>query len=110
MLEDFFILLGGSVLGLAERVKNFNFKKEKNKKSSNKEITSEIFQKLNLEVEKTPASQITKLDEIREVMLKYMMNKTSFIILLLVFLAVMIFAGPELGGIFLVSVVMMYVL
>jgi len=73
------------------------------------EIDTTIFSKLNLELEpQALAKQESRFDEIRDALLKYLLNRHVIFILLIIGLGVMLFAGLELFGIYLVVIAMTY--
>ena len=108
MFQDFFILIGGVVLSIIHFFKNLSFENFKIKRNEKNEMTSQIFSKLNLEVENPNVGKNkTKLDEAREVLLKYMMNRNVLLILMVIYLLIST-VNLELGGIYAVSVIMLY--
>lgn len=109
MFEGFFILVGGFALSIVEFFKNISLDNVKVDRNKDNEIDTTIFSKLNLELEpQALAKQESRFDEIRDELLKYILNKHVIFILLLIGLIVMLFAGLELFGIYLVMIAMTY--
>lgn len=109
MFEGFFILVGGFALSIVEFFKNLSLDNVKVDRNKDNEIDTTIFSKLNLELEpQALAKQESRFDEIRDELLKYLLNKHVIFILLLIGLVVMLFAGLELFGIYIVIIAMTY--
>jgi len=109
MFEGFFILVGGFALSIVEFFKNLSLDNLKADNVRDNEIDTTIFSKLNLDLEpQALAKQESRFDEIRDELLKYLLNKYIIFILLLIGLVVMLFAGLELFGIYLVIIAMTY--
>ena len=109
MFEGFFILVGGFALSIVEFFKNISLDNVKVDRNKDNEIDTTIFSKLNLELEpQALAKQESRFDEIRDELLKYILNKHVIFILLLIGLIVMLFVGLELFGIYLVMIAMTY--
>ena len=109
MFEGFFILVGGFALSIVEFFKNISLDNVKVDRNKDNEIDTTIFSKLNLELEpQALAKQESRFDEIRDELLKYILNKHVIFILLLIGLIVMLFARLELFGIYLVMIAMTY--
>ncbi len=109
MFEDFFILVGGFAISIVDFFKNLSLDNVKVDRNKDNEIDTTIFSKLNLELEpQALAKQESRFDEIRDELLKYILNKHVIFILLLIGLIVMLFAGLELFGIYLVMIAMTY--
>ena len=110
MFKNFFILVGGITLSLINFFRNLSFDNLKLERSEPKELNSGIFSKLNLDIDVEPIKKKDgRLDEIRDLLLGYMLKKQ--VIIMLLFLAVLIsfLTGIELAAMFLVIVFMMYV-
>lgn len=109
MFEGFFILVGGFALSIVEFFKNISLDNVKVDRNKDNEIDTTIFSKLNLDLEpQALAKQESRFDEIRDELLKYLLNKHIIFILLPIGLLVMFFAGLELFGIYLVVIAMTY--
>lgn len=108
MFQDFFILIGGIVLAIVNFFKNLSFDNLKHSEKNSNDISYPIFAKLNLEAESPPTQNNDKLDDIREILLKYMM-KRYVMFLLLVILLLVLTTSIELSGIYLVCIIMLYV-
>lgn len=109
MFEGFFILVGGFALSIVEFFKNLSLDNLKADNVRDNEIDTTIFSKLNLELEpQALAKQESRFDEIRDALLKYLLNRHVIFILLIIGLGVMLFAGLELFGIYLVVIAMTY--
>lgn len=109
-MNNIFIFIGGIVLGLINffkslSLKNIQFKREKKAK----EINMAIFSRLNFEDVKTQKKEKTRLDDIRELLLKYLVTKVSMTIILIVCVLLILFADLEVVGMFLTITAMIYV-
>ena len=107
MFQDFFILIGSAVLGIINFFKNISLSnlKSENTDKNNNEITSSILSKLNLEIEPASAKKNeTKLDEVRDMLFKYMMNKVFLAVMLLIFMVLVLTLPLEIPAIFLMKV------
>ena len=111
MFRNFFILIGGLVLAIINALKNVsldNLKIERETKDS--EFTSSILSKLNLEIEATPSKKSrTKIDDIREILFRYMMNKKALIVLLVILTLLCLTTPIEIAAMFLIGTIMLYV-
>lgn len=109
MFEGFFILVGGFALSIVEFFKNLSLDNVKVDRNDDNEIDTTIFSKLNLDLEpQALTKQESRFDEIRDALLKYLLNRHVIFILLIIGLGVMLFAGLELFGIYLVVIAMTY--
>ena len=70
MFNNFFIMIGGSVLSVVNFFKNISFKNIKTDKLKSDDIDSSIFEKLDLTAQPIKKSE-SKLDEIRDKSVKY---------------------------------------
>lgn len=109
-MNNILILIGGIFLGLINffkslSLKNIQFKREKKAK----EINMAIFSRLNFEDVKTQKKEKTRLDDIRELLLKYLVTKVSMTIILIVCVLLILFADLEVVGMFLTITAMIYV-
>lgn len=109
-MSNIFIFIGGIVLGLINffkslSLKNIEFKREKKAK----EINMAIFSRLNFEDVKTQKKEKTRLDDIRDLLLKYLVTKLSITIILIVCVLLILFTGLEVVGMFLTITAMIYV-
>lgn len=99
------------ILALVQFLKDFSIKPIKiNEKSKTKEINTSIFGKLNFKIDDKPQkNKETKLDQIRDVLLKYMLNKHIILLLLLMTIMFLILTPLEVTGMFSVIIAMTYV-
>ena len=107
MLNDFFIMIGGIAMSVAGIFKNFSLKDIEIGDAKANEINSEIFSKLDLSAQPIRKSE-TKADEIRDGLLGIMLNRHAIMIFLIILVLLTLFAGPEIGGMYLVSMIMSY--
>ena len=68
----------------------------------------EILKKLNLDVEKSRKHE-TRLDELRDILIDYMLTKAAIGLILIIAMLLLIFTSLELSGMFLTIVSMTYV-
>ena len=83
----------------------FNFEFEKSEENN-----LEIFEKLNLEIDaKTSKNEENQLDEIRNILLKYMLTKKFIGTLLIISIMLLLLTNLNIFGIFLTITIMTYV-
>ena len=89
---------------LVSFIRNFELK------GSEGDAESRIFSKLNIEIDKKPQKRKQSgLDNLRDVLLKYMLNRKIIIVLLTVLLLLVCFTTLEIAGIYFVAIAMTYV-
>ncbi|MBR6993962.1 MAG: type II secretion system F family protein [Methanobrevibacter sp.] len=109
MLEKFFIAIGEVALSIIDHLKNLSFKNIEIKRNErNTEIDSAIFERLNLDVDMKMPSQEDRFDNLRNVLLPYLLT-TSIGIFLLVLALSLLFSSLEITSMILVVVVMIYI-
>ena len=110
ILEKFFIAIGEVALSIIDHLKNLSFKNIEIKRNErNTEIDSAIFERLNLDVDMKMPSQEDRFDNLRNVLLPYLLTKTSIGIFLLVLALSLLFNSLEITSMILVVVVMIYI-
>ncbi|WP_407415035.1 type II secretion system F family protein [Methanobrevibacter sp.] len=110
MLNNMFIFIGGIVLSFINFFKNLSFKNfEFKRERKTKEINAEIFSRLKFEEVKIQKKEKTPMDNLREVLLKYLANKQAILIILIISTLLMLFASLEVVGMFLTIIVMIYI-
>ena len=110
MLNNMFIFIGGIVLSFINFFKNLSFKNfEFKRERKTKEINAEIFSRLKFEEVKIQKKEKTPMDNLREVLLKYLANKRAILIILIISTLLMLFASLEVVGMFLTIIVMIYI-
>ena len=103
-------MIGGITLSIVSFFKNLSFDSIKLEKSNPKELNASIFSKLNLDIEVEPIKKKDgRLDEIRDLLLGYMLKKQVIILLLVLCVLISFLTGIEIGAMFLVIVFMLYV-
>lgn len=109
MFENFFIIIGGLILGIVNFFKNLSIENIRNEEDESDDIDLKIFSKLNLNTEpETTRKHVSRLDDLRDVLLKYLLKKYIILILIVVTLLLM-FIGFEISAMFFVIVLMSYV-
>ena len=84
-------MIGGITLSIVSFFKNLSFDSIKLEKSNPKELNASIFSKLNLDIEVEPIKKKDgRLDEIRDLLLGYMLKKQVIILLLVLCVSVLI--------------------
>ena len=74
ILEKFFIAIGEVALSIIDHLKNLSFKNIEIKRNErNTEIDSAIFERLNLDVDMKMPSQEDRFDNLRNVLLPYLL-------------------------------------
>jgi len=108
ILTKFFILIGDITLSLINYFKNLSLSDINDKTDEN--IDSKIFKRLNItENTTTNKKNYNLVDKIRGFLLPYMLNKISFIIIILISVILIYFTSLEIVGIFLVTTLMTYI-
>ena len=105
MFENFFILVGDLSLSLINFLRNLRFD---DFKIDNDRFDSKILSKLDLDIQK-PISYDTRFDKLRDDLLAYLLNRKVICLLFAGFLLVSFMTGPEIGGMYFVTVAMGYV-
>ena len=79
-------------------------------KNESKEDDFNIFSKLNFENDSKPVKpENDEMEKIRNILLKFLMDKRTILALTIIFLLITFFTTIELGGIYLVAISMLYV-
>ena len=99
ILNDFFIFIGELALSLVDLLSFKGIELEKD---------LEIFKKLNLDTQKSK-KQETRLDELRDRLLEYMLTKAAIGSVLIIAMTLLIFTDLELVGMFLTMTAMAYI-
>lgn len=109
IFNNFFIAIGNIAISFFIFLKNIRFRNAEVK--NEKEINSLLLKKLNIDLETQPVKYDSdRIDEIRIVLLNYMLNK-RIIVALMAFIAISIFfCSIEFVGILLTIIIMFYVL
>jgi flagellar protein FlaJ len=110
MMERFFILIGGLALLIVNFFNDLSLPEiDFERQSKNREIDTSIFSKLNLNQEIQPIKEKnTRMDEIRDEIIPYLMNKVTVLAVCMVLILLVAFTNLEIAGIFLVVVFMIY--
>ena len=107
ILENFFIMVGGTALSLINIFKNISFKKiEPKGNSENNDLW--IFKRLNLEVDSKIPKETDGIDRIRNRLLPYLLTKNALVIILMLLILSLFLAGPEIASMAMVIVAMAY--
>lgn len=110
MFGNFFVLIGGIVISFFNFFKNFSFENLNVKSDKDTEIDSNIFSKLNLNIEVEPIKKKeNKLDDIRDVLLKYLLNRKIMVVLIILSLVLGLFTSLEIMAMYVVVLFMSYV-
>ena len=110
MMNDVFIFIGGVILGIINFFKNLSFKNiEFKREKKTNELNMTIFSRLSFEEVKTKQKEKTPVDDLREVLLKYLVNKQSILIISIVLIILMLFVSLEVVGMFLTIIAMIYI-
>ena len=95
-------------MSLIHFFENLSFQKEDDEKPKSKHIDSNILSKLNLEVETQMPKHETRFDEIRDELLNALLKKYIMALLLIGLVVISFLTGPEIGGMYLVIILMVY--
>ena len=111
ILKRFFIAVGGMFLFIVDLLENISLKSIRpENKNKSKEDNLNIFTKLNFEDEsKAMKFENNKAEKIRQILLKYLVDKRVILVLILLFLLILCFTAMELGGIYLIIIIMTYI-
>ena len=110
MFRNFFVLIGGIVLSLFDFFRNLSLDDFKFEKSDPEDLNSSIFSKLNLDIDVEPIKKKdSRLDEIRDLLLPYMLSKQFIIILSVLTVLISFLTSIEISAMYLVIVFMAYV-
>lgn len=110
MFRNFFVLIGGIVLSLFDFFRNLSLDDFKFEKSDPEDLNSSIFSKLNLDIDVEPIKKKDgRLDEIRDLLLPYMLSKQFIIILSVLTVLISFLTSIEISAMYLVIVFMAYV-
>lgn len=108
ILNNFFIAVGNIVLSFFNILKSIRFENLSIK--NEREINSGLLEKLNITLETQSLKyESDRINEIRIVLLSYMLNKKIFAALLLIITILIFFFSMELVGIILTLIIMFYV-
>ena len=109
-MNNMFIFIGSIVLGIVNLFRSLSFKNiEFKREDKTKEINSAIFSKLKFEDVKIQKKENTAIDDLREVLLRYVLNRQSIIALTIVSVVLILFTSPEVAGMFLTITAMTYI-
>lgn len=101
-------MIGGAFLSLINFFANLSFKKEHDDKAKSGHIDSSILSKLNLEVETEMAKHETRIDELRDEALNVLLKKHVAALLFVGLILISFLTAPEIGGMYLVIILMTY--
>ena len=109
-MNKVFIFIGSIVLGIVNFFRSLSFKNiEFKREDKTKEINSAIFSKLKFEDVKIQKKENTAIDDLREVLLRHLLNRQSIIVLAIVSILLILFTGLEVAGMFLTITAMTYI-
>ena len=110
MMNKVFIFIGSIVLGIVNFFRSLSFKNiEFKREDKTKEINSTIFSRLKFEDVKIQKKENTAIDDLREVLLRHLLNRQSIIVLAIVSILLILFTGLEVAGMFLTITAMTYI-
>ncbi len=109
-MNKVFIFIGSIVLGIVNFFRSLSFKNiEFKREDKTKEINSAIFSRLKFEDVKIQKKENTAIDDLREVLLRHLLNRQSIIVLAIVSILLILFTGLEVAGMFLTITAMTYI-
>ena len=109
-MNNVFIFIGSIVLGIVNFFRSLSFKNiEFKREDKTKEINSAIFSRLKFEDVKIQKKENTAIDDLREVLLRHLLNRQSIIVLAIVSILLILFTGLEVAGMFLTITAMTYI-
>ena len=105
MFDSFFIIIGGGALSLIKFFANLSFKRE----NEDRHIDPSMLEKLNFDISTKQARYESRFDKLRDELLEILLKKHVMGLLLIGLVAVASFAGLEIGGMYLIIAVMVYI-
>lgn len=105
MFDSFFIIIGGGALSLIKFFANLSFKRE----NEDRHIDPSMLEKLNFDISTKQARYESRFDKLRDELLEILLKKHVMGLLLIGLVAVASFAGLEIGGMYLIIAVMIYI-
>lgn len=107
MLNSFFIFIGEGVLSVIRFFANLQFRRED--KSQNQHIDPSILEKLNFDISTKQTKYDTRFDKLRDELLEILLKRHIIGLEIIGFVAIALFTGIELGGMYLILVIMAYI-
>ena len=105
MLDRFFIIIGGSALSLINFFSNLSLKGE----NENTRIDPSMLEKLNFDINTKQTNYETRFDKLRDELLEILLKKHVMGLLIIGLVVTASFTGLEIGGMYLITVVMIYI-
>lgn len=107
MFNRFFIFVGGGVLSLINFFTNLSLKRDE--ESQNKHIDPSILEKLNFDISTKQRTYESRFDKLRDELLEILLKKYVIGLLITGFLIISFLTGLELGGMYLIIGIMIYI-
>ena len=107
MFNRFFIFVGGGVLSLINFFTNLSLKRDE--ESQNKHIDPSILEKLNFDISTKQRTYESRFDKLRDELLEILLKKYVIGLLIIGFLIISFLTGLELGGMYLIIGIMIYI-
>lgn len=107
MFNRFFIFVGGGVLSLINFFTNLSLKRDE--ESQNKHIDPSILEKLNFDISTKQSTYESRFDKLRDELLEILLKKYVIGLLIIGFLIISFLTGLELGGMYLIIGIMIYI-
>lgn len=107
MFNRFFIFVGGGVLSLINFFTNLSLKRDE--ESQNKHIDPSILEKLNFDISTKQRTYESRFDKLRDELLEILLKKYVIGLLIIGFLIISFLTGLELGGMYLIIGIMVYI-
>lgn len=107
MFNRFFIFVGGGVLSIINFFTNLSLKRDE--ESQNKHIDPSILEKLNFDISTKQRTYESRFDKLRDELLEILLKKYVIGLLIIGFLIISFLTGLELGGMYLIIGIMIYI-
>ena len=105
MFDRFFIIIGGGALSLISFFSDLSFKGE----NENTRIDPLMLEKLNFDINTKQTNYETRFDKLRDELLEILLKKHVMGLLFIGLVVTASFTGLEIGGMYLIIVVMIYI-
>ena len=105
MFDRFFIIIGGGALSLISFFSDLSFKGE----NENTRIDPLMLEKLNFDNNTKQTNYETRFDKLRDELLEILLKKHVMGLLFIGLVVTALFTGLEIGGMYLIIVVMIYI-
>lgn len=107
MFNSFFIFIGGGVLSLIDFFGSLSFKKSDENQSGH--IDSSVLEKLNFDINTGRQKYENRFDRLRDELLEIFLKRHVMALLLMGLIIVTCVTGAEIGGMYFILILMLYI-